>query len=169
MEAIFRSNLAITSKDFQQRMPAERASTENALSMRRTRFRVLAGCLSWREREGTNTFKDYLDKLVPLTFIQANNTKNFRDLTPLEVAAMKKGNLGQFPGRSRKKAENQPGPSQPVRPRPTTNHPVVESLDSESESDISTTQSSLERVYEDDDIEIGKYIYPHPDAKQEPD
>ena len=165
MEAIVRSNVAIISKDFQQRMPPRNAPTENALSMRRTRFRALAGCLSWREREGTNTFKDYLDELVPLTFLRGNSTKNFRDLTPLEVAAMKKGNLGQYPSRSRKKAEPQPGPSQPLRPRPTTDRPVVESLDSETGSDISTTQSCSEKVSEDGEIQIGNSAYPHSDEK----
>ena len=102
-EEIIRMNPAITSKDFQARMRTDNLTNENALSVRRGRFRDSAGCISWNGRHGSDTVKAYMDRILPQACKAANSTRGFRDLNPDDIKAMHSQNAGKFPERSRHK------------------------------------------------------------------
>ena len=99
-EAIVRLNPAITGRDFLARMLKDKVNV-NALSMRRTRFREKAGCISWTKRAGSDNVKRYMDLILPTVCLDNNSTRAFRDLHRHEIAEMHFGNVGQFPERSR--------------------------------------------------------------------
>ena len=109
LEAIIRSNPAIDNKDFQARMMKEHAINISTISMRRTRFRDIAACLSWTTRAGTETVKSYLDSRLPAVCKATNSTKSFRDLSKREIEAMHNDNVGRWPERTR--YVNDSGPS----------------------------------------------------------
>lgn len=104
MEVVRRLNPNITYQDIRARMPRyvlKGANLKNAgglstLSMRNARFRDVACCLAWIDRNGVDNFKDTLDKLLPKECLAANSTEGFRDLTAFEVAEIKAPNKGKF-------------------------------------------------------------------------
>lgn len=108
IEVIRRLNQNITYRDFRARMPRTiiKGSTRkdnwgtSTLSMRNSRFRLTACCLAWAEREGSDEFKSFLDKLLPAECLAMNSTESFRDLTPYEVKQMKAPNKGNFLSRA---------------------------------------------------------------------
>ena len=69
-------------------------------SMRATRFRLNAGCLSWETKDGTKAKNRRILSVIPTRYIEANSTKGWRDLSEAEVkviksGAMKKPQLGR--------------------------------------------------------------------------
>ena len=107
MEAWRRLNPKITIFDFMARMPkSDRPMTtdRNKLSMRMTRFRLRAACISWVEREGCWEIKEHISSLIGPTCVAENSTAAFgRDLTDSEIRQATAGNKGKFPRRRRKK------------------------------------------------------------------
>lgn len=115
LEALFRLNPAITSRDILARMPTEvtvvrggrqfiRAQCKpNALSMRRREFRGRNCMLSWTPREGSKEVKDYLDSLMGPRLVALNSTREMRPLTRGEIEHILFLGKGTHPERSRYK------------------------------------------------------------------
>lgn len=108
IEVVRRLNPNITYRDFRARMPRSiiKGTTRkdswgtSTLSMRNSRFRLATCCLAWAEREGSDEFKTFLDKLLPAECLATNSTESFRDLTPYEIKQMKAPNKGNFLSRA---------------------------------------------------------------------
>lgn len=107
LEAICRLNDSIILQDLRDRMPYDKQTSDNRLSMKRSRYRWKSGSLSWNPREGRQSMKEYLDKLIPEYYLKNNTTKGFRDLEDHEVREMKAKNKGKYPERRRKKSHDQ--------------------------------------------------------------
>ncbi|KAL9601198.1 MAG: hypothetical protein Q9219_002698 [cf. Caloplaca sp. 3 TL-2023] len=109
LEAMSRENgNQISKRDFRARMPAtvlkrdgrnEAPITENAIGMRRFRFRDETGSLAWEKRDGTNGRKKALVQCIPVDkmaeILVTNSTKCFRDLTKEEIMYINTVNHGQ--------------------------------------------------------------------------
>lgn len=91
---------------------------ENALSVRRTRFRDIAGCISWNGRAGSDVVKAYMDRILPQACKDANSTHTFRDLSRAEITEMHSRNIGSFPERSRHKNKRGDSPMSDVEDKP---------------------------------------------------
>ncbi len=137
MEAWRRLNPNITIPDCMARMPKTdrpHLTDRNKLSMRMTRFRLRAACISWIEREGCLAIKEYMSKLIGPACVAANSTAGFgRDLTDAEVAEVVVVNKGQHPERRRWRTKledigQQTGSKQ---------HPVVLGSDDDGEEEVS--------------------------------
>lgn len=102
LEAICRLNDYIILQDLRDRMPLDKQTSDNRLSMQRSRYRWRSGSLSWNLREGREAIKGYLDKLIPEHLLKNNTTKGFRDLEEHEIEEMKAKNKGKYPERRRK-------------------------------------------------------------------
>ncbi|KAL9613293.1 MAG: hypothetical protein Q9167_002160 [Letrouitia subvulpina] len=94
LAAFMRSNLNIHMQDIRGRIiddaPAPRNKDDllghNKLGMRISRFRKLSGCLLWSKLAQKNDpLQEYMDGILPKRCLEANSTKNFRDLFPHEV------------------------------------------------------------------------------------
>jgi hypothetical protein len=72
------------------------------VSMRATRFRLKAGCISWEPKAGSEKIADYILKLLPQSCIDANSTLSFRDLSKDEQEDATKPNEGTQPNRASK-------------------------------------------------------------------
>ncbi len=72
------------------------------VSMRATRFRLKAGCISWEPKAGSENIADYILKLLPQSCIDANSTLTFRDLSREEQEDATKPNKGTQPNRAGK-------------------------------------------------------------------
>ncbi|MCJ1257952.1 hypothetical protein MMC24_005780 [Lignoscripta atroalba] len=83
-EAIVRLNPAITGRDFLARMLKDKVNV-NALSMRRTRFREKAGCISWTKRAGSDNVKRYMDLILPTREFQGAISEESNDEEELGV------------------------------------------------------------------------------------
>ena len=102
IEAIQRTDSRITLGDILARMPrsvktkspkAKKPSvvlTTNSLTQRTHRFRVQAGCLSWKVRKGSEAMEEFLEKHLSPESKVANSTKDFRDLTKEERDGVEK-------------------------------------------------------------------------------
>ena len=111
MEAWLRLDNALCIGDIRARMPrypdgkvlpdGKDPLRQGSLSMRMTRFRNKAGCISWGPRAGSEAMKTYLDRLLPQACKDANSTRAFRDLRDYEVAEMKLINVTKFPHKAR--------------------------------------------------------------------
>ena len=73
-------------------------------SMRATRFRTEAGCLSWSKKEGTAPKNKRILDLIPTQYKDPaiNSTKGWRDLNPAELKTIKDGAM-KTPQKARKK------------------------------------------------------------------
>ena len=73
-------------------------------SMRATRFRTEAGCLSWGMKEGTAPKNKRILDLIPAQYKDpaVNSTKGWRDLNPAEIKMIKDGAM-KTPQKARKK------------------------------------------------------------------
>lgn len=71
------------------------------LSMRATRWRPLAACLSWTEKGDTDAKIQYILSLMPQACQTANSTRDFRDLTKAEQKACETAK-GQRSNKARK-------------------------------------------------------------------
>ena len=86
-EFISRKYFQFALKDFVARM-IPGPINHGTICMRRTRFRLKAGCLSWKTRQGNEDGEVFLDSLLPESCKLANSTKAFRDLSGLEMRQM---------------------------------------------------------------------------------
>ena len=120
LEAICRLNDSIILQDLRDRMPLDRQPSDNALSMKRSRYRWRSGSLSWNLREGREAIKGYLDKLIPEHLLKNNTTEGFRDLEEHEIAEMKAKNKGKYPERRRKIFQIQGTTETPAEAGPST-------------------------------------------------
>ncbi|KAL8796492.1 MAG: hypothetical protein Q9195_001166 [Heterodermia aff. obscurata] len=102
LEAMGRLDPRITHADFAARMPFWDRPSIKSISMRRSRFRWRAGCKSWVSRSASDKIDGYLDKLIPKNLQNANDTRDWRDLTDREITEMKEPSKGKYPERSRK-------------------------------------------------------------------
>lgn len=120
MEAYCRLSKQITQTDLRARMVNDPKGGQyngqgkdpiriGNLSMRMTRFRLGAGCISWgaRKGEGSENLKKYMDKKLPQHCKDANSIRGFRNLHKHEIAEMKLNNVGLFLERARR---SQSGP-----------------------------------------------------------
>jgi len=119
LEAICRLNDSIILQDLRDRMPLDRQTSDNRLSMKRSRYRWRSGSLSWNPREGREAIKGYLDKLIPEHLLKNNTTEGFRDLEDHEIEEMKAKNKGKYPERRRKKSHDQGTTEPPVEAGPS--------------------------------------------------
>ena len=109
LEAIMRDNYHdhIGVQDIQARMPGTLSANGSepnrtgTISMRMTRFRKIAGCLSWAPKVGSESIENYLASILPEECKQANSTRGFRNLWPYERAEIELQNIGQFPNKAR--------------------------------------------------------------------
>ncbi|KAL8728053.1 MAG: hypothetical protein Q9166_005653 [cf. Caloplaca sp. 2 TL-2023] len=92
LEGMFREDPNIKWHDVAARMPVTHppmiytcAVNMTTVLTRRTKFRLLAGCFGWKENKGATVIRAELEKIIPPCFIQANSTREFRDLTPSEI------------------------------------------------------------------------------------
>ncbi|KAL8719515.1 MAG: hypothetical protein Q9225_003482 [Loekoesia sp. 1 TL-2023] len=111
LEAMSRENgNRISKRDFKARMPPTVLKqngrvapliSENAIGMRRLRFRDLAGLLAWDSREGSSERKKALVQCIPskimAQIILDNNTRIHRDLTKEEILFINRANRGLNP------------------------------------------------------------------------
>lgn len=88
-------------------------------SMRATRFRLLAGCLSWEKKDGTAAKNKRILDVIPDQFKDpaVNSTKGWRDLSKAEIksvkaGALKKPQLGPKEKRAVQDSKSQAGKSQ---------------------------------------------------------
>lgn len=86
-EFISRKYFQFALKDFVARM-IPGPINHGTICMRRTRFRLKAGCLSWKTRQGNEEGEVFLDSLLPESCKLANSTKAFRDLSGPEMRRM---------------------------------------------------------------------------------
>lgn len=137
LEAWRRLNPNITIPDFMARMPKTdkpHLTDRNKLSMRMTRFRIRAACISWIEREGCLAIKEYMSKLIGPVCVAANSTAGFgRDLTDAEVAEVVAINKGQHPERRRWRTKVEDKGQQTG----SKQHPVVLGSEEEGEEEVS--------------------------------
>lgn len=109
MEVIMRENHheRIGVQDLLARMPGKIDANGKeprrigTISMRMNRFRRDAGCITWEPKVGSDAIKRYLEKLLPPHCIQANSTRDFRNLFPHEKAEIETINAGLFPNKAR--------------------------------------------------------------------
>ncbi|KAL8827082.1 MAG: hypothetical protein Q9191_003403 [Dirinaria sp. TL-2023a] len=94
-------------QDIQARMPGmldangSEPIRTGTISMRMTRFRKIAGCISWTPKVGSESIENYLASILPEECKQANSTRGFRNLWPYERAEIDLQNTGQFPNKAR--------------------------------------------------------------------
>ena len=101
-EAVRRLNPRFSFRDFRARMPRSIFEagtwqddwTPSTLSMRNSRFRFAACCLTWADREGSYVTKAYLDEILPPHVLAVHSTEGFYDLTPYEVKQAQAPNQG---------------------------------------------------------------------------
>lgn len=120
LEAICRLNEFIILQDLRDRMPYDKQTRDNRLSMKRSRYRWKSGSLSWNLREGRGAIKAYLDKLIPEHLLKDNTTEGFRDLEEHEIAEMKAENKGKYPERRRKILQDQGTTETPAEAGPSS-------------------------------------------------
>lgn len=101
-------------------MPYDKQTSDNRLSMKRSRYRWKSGSLSWNLREGRGAIKAYLDKLIPEHLLKDNTTEGFRDLEEHEIAEMKAENKGKYPERRRKIPQDQGTTETPAEAGPSS-------------------------------------------------
>lgn len=115
MVAIMHTDTRVRTGDMRARMPKEVeikgrggqgnhrvvVASPNALSMRATRFRNKAGLLPREQRGGSINIEEYIKKFYPQEYLDANNSKGYRDLTDEEVLEMKEANFGQYGHKAR--------------------------------------------------------------------
>ena len=94
-EFICRIHPQFALRDFLARMIPDHHRA--AICMRRTRFRLRAGCLPWRTHQDNEEVEAFLDSLLPADCKRANSTKAFRDLSVQEMRQMKKSAKAQIP------------------------------------------------------------------------
>lgn len=116
METIRRLNTNITLRDFRARMPRFILKGSNqdlrglyclsAIGMRISRFRLMACCVAWADREGSDIVKAFVDNILPPECKATNSTEGFRDLTRYEIEVIQEMNRGQFLQRAGNRALN---------------------------------------------------------------
>lgn len=135
-EFISRQHYHFTLKDFMARiMPG--TTTQGAICMRRVRFRLRTGCLSWRPKRGDAEIEAFLDALYPAEYQIANCTKGFRDLTTAEMNDMQEAGRCIRPKRSKNEAL-QPRRTRYGQPQTRMN---VQAADEENERKMDTATS----------------------------
>lgn len=105
-EFICRTYHRFSIKDFVARMIPGTYGI-SAINMRRSRFRLKAGCLAWKPRQGSKHIKAYLDELLPNHCKIANSTKEFRDLSAVEITKLKVVGKGKYPEQAGSRALNE--------------------------------------------------------------
>ena len=107
LEGMTREDPRIISKDLSARMPWAVFSGKlqplvrpKAISMRRQRFRIAAGCISWNERQDTKYVKEFIDRVLPPRCKTENSTRSFRDLTLYERKQLELDRRGSRPERA---------------------------------------------------------------------
>ena len=167
LEAIARTNLAITMKDFIARMPVRDQPKPNALSMRRNRFRWHHGLSTWGSRGGTAPINDFMDAFHPEVCKAQNSIRFSRDLHPDEYDQLKEINKGKFPERKRKGSNfakgdqsKRDGSVMKVESEASLSLLPGQSLSRNSKRQSTTSKSSLrqpqnESETEDDDFDEG--------------
>ena len=167
LEALFRLNPGITSKDILARMPTETTVTRgyhevirpqikaNALSMRRREFRARNAMLTWAPREGSEKVKEYLDWLLGPDMVALNNTRDMRPLTEEEINHLLRLGKGTHPERSRYKGvEWRPSKARTTRKRSRTEFEEVEPSDLEVPTDHQDHPETVDASNaEDDDLD----------------
>ncbi|KAL8715651.1 MAG: hypothetical protein Q9225_006353 [Loekoesia sp. 1 TL-2023] len=160
LEALFRLNPMIASRDILARMPTEVTvirdgrqiirpqCKSNALSMRRREFRGRNCMLSWTPREGSKEVKNYLDSLMGPHLVALNSTREMRPLTRGEIEHILFLGKGTHPERSRYKNSKSDTSTQ----RSTRKNATEESEKAgESESEIPTDlEDHFEPIYPDE-------------------
>ena len=108
MECILRENheYLMGVQDLQARMPGmivngKEPNRVGTLSMRMTRFRLKAGCISWNPKVDSIAVEAYMDMKLPDACKIANSTRGFRSLHPHEIAEIHVINAGQRPNKAR--------------------------------------------------------------------
>ena len=113
IETYFRRNSEISYYDLIARMPngyftgpegkkwSPSPPRVGTLSMRATRFRARAGCLSWTVKGDSDAKNNYMLSLMPAMCEQTNSTRYFRDLTKQEQVDSEQGK-GLRPNKARK-------------------------------------------------------------------
>ncbi|KAL8737611.1 MAG: hypothetical protein Q9181_001512 [Wetmoreana brouardii] len=103
LEGMWREDPRITWADFSARMPVSHPPMHyhavvdyRTYSMRRSRFRLQAACISWIEREGTNEVRAQIENILPPECLQDNSTRGFRDLTKYEMKKVQEASRGKF-------------------------------------------------------------------------
>ncbi|KAL8705109.1 MAG: hypothetical protein Q9201_001754 [Fulgogasparrea decipioides] len=103
LEGMWREDPRITWADFSARMPVSHPPLHyhtvvdyRTYSMRRSRFRLQAACISWIEREGSNEVRAQIEKFLPSECLQNNSTRGFRDLTKYEMKKVQEASRGKF-------------------------------------------------------------------------
>lgn len=110
MEGIRRLQPKISVKDFRARMPkiivagpkneSRRIYGLSTLAMRMSRFRLGACCVAWGDRDVSDSFKDFIDQILPESCHAQNSTKAFRDLTAYETKKALEVRKGKFLSRA---------------------------------------------------------------------
>lgn len=101
-EFISRKHFQFTLKDFLARI-IPGLGNYGTICMRRTRFRLKAGCLSWRKRQGNEEAEVFLDSLLPGHCKLTNSTRGFRDLSGPEMKQMQLAARGYRPKQTRRR------------------------------------------------------------------
>ncbi|KAL9056171.1 MAG: hypothetical protein Q9206_002857 [Seirophora lacunosa] len=121
LEGMFREDSRISWEDIIARVPYKEVPRPSAspeetpvlyeavvkhhpMSVRCSRFRKQAACISWKPREGSDKLRRHLESYLPPECVAINSTRSFRDLTDLEVAEISRAAKGTYPGRAGKNA-----------------------------------------------------------------
>lgn len=106
LEGMFREDPGLTWADFAARFPVGHPPMiylpvvdKRLVAMRRLRFRLQAGCISWTQRDGTKDMQAEIEKLLPPECLQLNSTRGFRDLTPYEQKKVQAASRRKHPER----------------------------------------------------------------------
>lgn len=68
--------------------------------MQMTRFRMNAACPAWNDREGSDSIRDYIKRLLSPEGLRANSTEELHGLSKEQQAESKKPIKGLFPNRA---------------------------------------------------------------------
>ncbi|KAL8685905.1 MAG: hypothetical protein Q9218_007475 [Villophora microphyllina] len=88
LEGMFREDPRMGWVDFAARMPVthppllyDTVVNFQAMAMRQSRFRLLAACPSWTQRDGSKDMLARMKQFLPPECLYANSLRGFRDLT----------------------------------------------------------------------------------------
>ncbi|KAL8719520.1 MAG: hypothetical protein Q9225_003487 [Loekoesia sp. 1 TL-2023] len=117
LEGMYREDPRLKWTDFVARMPMaphpplvyKPVVEYQTFAMRRTRFRIQAGCIAWTMRDGSDDLRELITQKLPVECIEANSTQGFRDFTPYEIKEIELATKGKHPelaGTKRALSEN---------------------------------------------------------------
>lgn len=130
LECMFREDPRIKMHDFLSRMPVTHppmhykpAVEPVVISSRRHRFRLQVGCINWAAGETSSEYRVQMEKLIPLSCLQANSTYDHRDLTKNEMRDLRSAARKKQPKRARSSAASSGvgGGSQAIIPKNENN------------------------------------------------